>query len=118
MEGEKSEINAGIGSDFGVKAKIWLNPSLRLEFKEIQARFEAAIEMRDGLQELFSKCNAWIKEQNDFENDEFKKAMVLNFLNLLNEKLQEIMEIIKEIEPKIKMMLAAIRFIKEVPHHG
>jgi hypothetical protein len=83
-------------------------------FLELNSRFCAMAEFKDGLGELLSMCSSWIKEQADFEVNEFKKAMVLAFYNLCNEQILKTMAELRDIDPKVKAMLESIQ--KEVPY--
>jgi hypothetical protein len=78
------------------------------EYLTLKKRFDAANDLREGIQELFSKCKAWIGEQSDFASNDLKKAMVFALCEKLQATQQVILNEILTIDPIVRTMLEKI----------
>ena len=101
----------------GTKPKMgpvcWVNPAFRQELKAMQERYRAAIEKKAIMKGLFAQSKTWIKEQKDFDKNEFKKVMVLSFFGVVGGELKKLTADLREIETKISSMQSKLQGIGE-----
>ena len=78
--------------------------SLLQEFKELETRYREVVEVKDQIGSLISRCHAWMKEQKNFENDEFLKCMALALLSVCQEKIKKTTADIAKIEQEMQTL--------------
>jgi hypothetical protein len=128
MEVNRPQQTAGLQKENfeEIMGKWWAETSLRfgldsqfrLEFTEAQARYAALVGVRDGIQDVVSKCHTWIGQQDDFKTNAFKTAMALSFLRICHEKLVAATNDIPEIELKLRILLAKVQPAAVAPIGG
>lgn len=86
----------------------------------LQDRHASLVEFQAGLKELFSRGQMWVKEQADFEKNDFKKSMFLAFCEMVSRQLlrlgAEALEISLTVESLRKQIKGEEKLPEEVSH--